>query len=249
MTSTPLGDGTSACRRAITSFSPLRPDVLVDRFNFAITGLGGASCDPATGTPGVGDCVYFNPFGSALTGTGTVNSPALLDDLVGRLSFDAEADLLTIDGVVTGEFGEIGGGTVGAAFGFQLRDEELSYDYNDQANADNFLFLFGNPDFGDSRDVTALFAELALPFSDTVDVQLAARYEDYGEGVDSTDPKLSILWRPTDDFSLRGSIGTSFRAPSLYQVYGTQTSLAQLTDPNVGTPQFFPVRAQPNPVG
>jgi len=67
--------------------------------------------------------------------------------------------------------------------------------------------------------------------------------------VSSTDPKLSVLWRPTDDLSLRGSIGTSFRSPSLYQVFGTQTSLAQLTDPNVGTPQFFPVRAQPNPSG
>jgi len=236
-------------QKSRNEFFAAAPDVLVDRFDLAITGLGGASCDPATGTPGVGDCVYFNPFGSALTGTGTANSPALLGDLIGTLSFDAESELLTIDGVVTGEFGEIDGGTIGAAFGFQLREEELSYDYNDQANADNFLFLFGNPDFGDSRDVTALFAELALPFTDTVDVQVAARYEDYGSGVNSTDPKVSVLWRPTDDFSLRGSVGTSFRAPSLYQVYGTQTSLAQLTDPNVGTPQFFPVRAQPDPSG
>jgi len=94
-----------------------------------------------------------------------------------------------------------------------------------------------------------LFTEFALPVSDTVDVQLAARYEDYGQGVDSTDPKISVLWRPTDDVSVRGSVGTSFRAPSLYQVNGTQTSLAQLTDPNVGTPQFFPVRAQPDPNG
>jgi outer membrane receptor protein involved in Fe transport len=94
-----------------------------------------------------------------------------------------------------------------------------------------------------------LFAEFALPVSDTLELQLAARYEDYGGGVNSTDPKLAFLWRPTDTVSLRGSYGTSFRAPSLYQVYGTQTSLAQLTDPNVGQPQFFPVRGQPNPAG
>jgi len=236
-------------QKSRNEFFAAAPDVLVDRFDLAITGLGGASCNPAMGIPGVGDCAYFNPFGSALTGTGTTNSPALLDNLIGRLSFNAEAELLTIDGVVTGELGDLSGGTIGAAFGLQLRDEALGYDYNDHANQDNFLFLVGNPDFGDDRDVTALFAELALPFSDTVDVQLAARYEDYGGGVNSTDPKLSVLWRPTDDFALRGSVGTSFRAPSLYQVYGTQTSLAQLTDPNVGTPQFFPVRAQPNPSG
>ncbi|HSG66062.1 MAG TPA: TonB-dependent receptor [Gammaproteobacteria bacterium] len=225
------------------------PDVLVDRFDYAMQGLGGPGCDPLTGTPGVGDCAYFNPFGSALTGTGTVNSPALFDDLIAFLSFDAESELTTLDGLVTGELGELAGNPIGIAIGAQLRDASLSYDYNENANRDNFLFLVGNPDFADDRDVSALFAELALPFSETVDVQLAARYEDYGDGVDSTDPKASILWRPTDDFSLRASVGTSFRAPSLYQAFGTQTSLAELVDPDAGTTQFYPVRAQPNPSG
>ncbi len=236
-------------QKSRNEFFVAAPDVLVDRFDFAIRGLGGAGCDPVAGVPGAGDCVYFNPFGSALTGAGTANPPALLADLVGRLSFDAVSELMTIDGVVTGEFGELGGNPIGAALGAQIREAKLSYDYNDEANQDNFQFLVGNPDFGDSRDVTALFAELALPLSDAIDVQLAARYEDYGNGVNSADPKLSMLWRPTDSLSVRGSAGTSFRAPSLYQNYGTQTSLAQLVDPDVGTPQFFPVRAQPNPSG
>ena len=82
-----------------------------------------------------------------------------------------------------------------------------------------------------------------------MNLQLAGRYEDYGEGVDSTDPKATLLWRPTLEFSLRTSVGTAFRAPSLFQAFGTQTTLAELIDPNVGTPQFFPVRTQPNPSG
>src|SRR5690606_5667891 len=44
-------------------------------------------------------------------------------------------------------------------------------------------------------------------------------------------------------------VGTSFRAPSLFQSFGTQTTLAELVDPAVGAPQFFPVRSQPNPNG
>ena len=224
------------------------PDVKVDRFNAAIVGLGGAGCDPLTGTPGVGSCVYFNPFGSALTGTGTVNSPALISDLLGNLTADAENELFTADVVINGEFGNLPGGTVGVAFGAQLRSDELTYDYDDDSNRDNFLFLTGNPDFSADRDVTALFVEFALPLSPTLDLQLAARYEDYDD-VDSTDPKVSFLWRPTDNVSLRASFGTAFRAPSLFQTAGTQTSLAQLVDPNVGTPQFFPVRTQPNPSG
>lgn len=224
-------------------------DVLVDRFGLAIRGLGGAGCAPATGIPGSGDCLYFNPFGSALTGTGTANSAALFDDINGNFRFDATSELATLDAHVTGELGEIGGGAVGIAAGVQFRDGEIAYDYDPNTNADNFLFFAGTPDFAGDRDISSVFVELALPLSETFDLQLAARYEDYGEGVDSTDPKLSFLWRPTDLFSLRGSFGTSFRAPSLFQQFGVQTSLAELIDPNVGIPQFFPVRTQPDPEG
>jgi outer membrane receptor protein involved in Fe transport len=222
------------------------PDVLVDRFNNAIRGFGGAACNPATGTPGAAPCVYFNPFGSALTGTGTRNSPELLNHLIGFESFDAHSQLTSLEGFASRELGELGGGYAALAFGAQLRGDELSYDYNDDANRDNFLFLVGNPDFGDDRDVEAVFVEVALPFTETINLQVAGRYEAYGE-VDSTDPKATLLWRPSLDFSLRASVGTSFRAPSLFQAFGTQTTLGELIDPNVGTPQFFPVRTQPHP--
>jgi len=228
------------------------PDVLVDRFDLAIRGLGGADCNPSTGTPGVAPCVYFNPFGTALLGTGTRNSPALFDYLVGDESFNAHSDLFTVEGFVTRQLGGLSsglkGGPVGLAVGAQYRSEALSYDYDENANRDNFLFLVGNPDFGDERDVNAVFAELSLPFTETIHVQAAARYEDYGD-VSSTDPKLTLLWRPSLKFSLRGSIGTSFRAPSLFQAFGTQTTLQELIDPGIGSVQFFPVRTQPNPSG
>jgi outer membrane receptor protein involved in Fe transport len=224
-------------------------DILIDRFDLALRGLGGAGCDPATGTPGSGSCVYYNPFGTALTGPGTRNSPALLDHLLAFLSYTAKSELMTLEGVVVGEIGELAGGPAGIAIGAQFRDEELTYDYNEQANRDNFQFLVGNPDFADSRDVAAAFIELALPLSTSLDLQLAARIEDYGSGVDSADPKASFLWRPNLSFSLRGSVGTSFRAPSLFQAFGTQTALEELTDPLAPDPQFFPVRTQPNPSG
>jgi len=225
------------------------PDVLVDRFDLAIRGFGGPSCDPATGTAGVAPCVYFNPFGSSLTGTGTRNSPDLLHYLVGFESFDAHSELLSVESFVSRQFGDLGGGPLGFAIGVQYRADELTYDYDDNANRDNFLFLVGNPDFGDKRNVDAMFVELALPITAALNLQVAGRYENYGDGVDSADPKVSLLWRPSLKVSVRGSLGTSFRAPSLFQAFGTQTTLAELIDPNVGTPQFFPVRTQPNPSG
>ena len=224
-------------------------DTLVDRFGLAIRGYGGLACDPRSGMPGVGDCEYFNPFGSSLTGTGTRNSPAMFDYLLGDFGFDSTNELTTLDGFVTGQFGELAGGAAGIAVGAQLRDEQLSYDYDENSNRNNFLFLLGNPDFSGGRDIAAVFVELSLPLSETLELQVAGRYEDYGGGVDSTDPKLSFLWRPNATVSLRGSLGTAFRAPSVYQAFGVQTSLQELIDPNVGSPQFFPVRSQPDPSG
>jgi len=230
-------------------FSVAAEDVLIDRFSAAIRGLGGAGCDPVSGTPGEGACVYFNPFGSSLLGTGTANSQALFDYLIGDFSYDASSKLTTVDALLSGELGELGGGPIGIAIGAQFRSDEISYDYDPNTNADNFLFFNGIPDFEGDRDISAVFAELALPVSSTLEMQLAARYEDYGHGVDSADPKISLLWRPSDTISLRSSFGTSFRAPSLFQEFGVQTTLVQLIDPNVGIPQFFPVRAAANPNG
>lgn len=230
-------------------FAVRAEDVLIDRFGLAIQGLGGPSCNPATGTPGTGNCLYFNPWGSALTGTGTRNSTALFDDIFGDFSYDAEAELTTLDGFVRGLFGEFRRNPIGVALGAQVRSEEIAYDYDPNSNAGNFFFFAANPDFTGDRDVEAVFGEMVFPFGDAWEIQLAARYENYGDGLDSADPKVNVLWRPTPEFSIRGSVGTSFRAPSLSQEFGVQTTLAQLIDPAVGVPQFFPVRAQPNPNG
>jgi outer membrane receptor protein involved in Fe transport len=227
-------------------FAVTAEDVLIDRFGNAIRGLGGPSCNPTTGTPGAGNCLYFNPWASSLTGTGTRNSTALFDDIFGDFSYDADAELTTLDGFVTGLLGD---GGLGVAFGAQLRTEEIAYDYDPNSNAGNFFFFAANPDFEGDRDVEAVFAELVVPFGETLELQFAARYEDYGDGLDSADPKINVLWRPTLDLSIRGSVGTSFRAPSLSQEFGVQTTLAELIDPTVGVAQFFPVRAQPNPNG
>src|SRR5262249_45935702 len=106
------------------------PDVLKDRFGNAMRGLGGSQCNPATGTPGVAPCGYFNPFGTSLTGTGTLNTPALMDWLIGDESFDAQSDLATVEGYLTRQLGDLHGGAIGLAVGGQYRKEKLSYDYD-----------------------------------------------------------------------------------------------------------------------
>jgi len=75
-------------------------------------------------------------------------------------------------------------------------------------------FLAGSREVDDNQDVHSLFFETALDISEAIDLQLAVRYEDYGES-DTFDPKLSATWTITDTLTLRGSVQTTFRGPDV----------------------------------
>ncbi len=175
----------------------------------------------------------FNPFGSRFT-TGPINDPAVLEDIVGTVRTDAESALKTGDISVTGDAFELPGGTSGLAFGGQWRQDMLAIDLDANINRNLLGFEGGAADTPETtRDVTALFVEASLPVVKNVEIQLAVRYEDYEGSVgDTTDPKVAILWQPGDTVTLRGSWGTSFRAPTLYQTnVGGQTIRPVAFDP------------------
>jgi iron complex outermembrane receptor protein len=223
-------------------------DTLAREFQLALFGLGGEDCsgNPAdAGDAGEG-CSYFNPFGSALTGDGTENTAEIFDYITAPVTIDAEAELQTITAVTSRNVFPMTGGDAALAVGLQSREESLDYDYDQNSNEENFIFFTGNPDFEGDRTIRAIFSELAMPVTQDIDVQLSVRSEDYDDAGKSTDPKISALWRATENAALRGSIGTSFRAPSLFQQSGIQTTLVGINIPGLGS-QFIPVRALPNP--
>ena len=57
----------------------------------------------------------------------------------------------------------------------------------------------------------------SCPSPDAFTLGLAARYEDYDDFGDATIGKVSARWALTDQFAVRGTVGTNFRAPSLAQ--------------------------------
>lgn len=70
-----------------------------------------------------------------------------------------------------------------------------------------------------TQRVRAVFGELALPLTERIEATLGARYEDYGSSLGSTfDPQLRVKAKLLDWLALRGSVGTSFRAPSPAQL-------------------------------
>jgi iron complex outermembrane receptor protein len=66
-----------------------------------------------------------------------------------------------------------------------------------------------------SGDVFAVFGELQVPLTDTIEAQLALRYEDLGPSGTTTNPKIAVRWDASEWLTLRGSLGTTFKAPDL----------------------------------
>jgi len=148
--------------------------------------------------------------------------------------------LFVADAVFSGKTGlTLPGGEVAWALGAQYRRDYFITKYNNLTNLDvtpcidtvltgtttcavengPMMFLGGGRDADLQDDVYALFGELSVPVTDAIQLQLAARYEDYGGRVGSTfNPKLSGRWQITDWFALRGSAGTTFRGPPLTQL-------------------------------
>ena len=211
-------------------------DVIAANFQAALQGFGGGDCsaNPLTAEPdraGTGGCLFFNPFSSnfaARPGEALHNSPALRPFIIGNYYGDGRSQLTTLEANVTGF---LPWRDAGYAAGVQYRDQSLDFFYDDITRGDGFAFLIGNPDFDAGDQVRAAYGEVWLPFSESLEITGALRYEDYGAGVgDTLDPKLTLLYRASDRVSIRGSYSTSFRAPSPFQTRGAQTNFTNIVD-------------------
>ncbi|QSF52862.1 TonB-dependent receptor plug domain-containing protein [Brevundimonas fontaquae] len=207
-----------------------KPDTIGSALQNALNGLGGAGCSPATGTPGVGACQYFNPFGSAYLGTGTANTTALIDSLIGSTGLRGAATLTTADASTSGEALAWAGGSVDVAVGAQYRRSGFRHDWSDLVNRGDLLTAGVSPDFEGDQEALAAFAEARLHLGDRIEAQLAGRYESYDGNEGRFSPKAAIRWDVTDALALRASWGQGFRAPSVYAQSGAQASQPSVFD-------------------
>lgn len=83
-----------------------------------------------------------------------------------------------------------------------------------------------SPEFSDkySRDSYAAYVDVSTDVTDKLFLQAAARYEDYSDFGDELVGKLAGIFRITDNFALRASVGTGFRAPTPGQQGTTNVS-------------------------
>jgi outer membrane receptor protein involved in Fe transport len=160
--------------------------------------------------------LWYNPFGGQ-----TSQAPGVKELLETTAERRGSSRSLAFDTVATGDLFSLGDRTVKAAFGAEWRNEKVSDRPSGEAVATianpEPILGFSSTSVSASRTQVALFGELYIPVTDTLDVQLAGRYDRYTDFDDSFNPKLTVRWQPLDQLILRGNISTSFRAPSLAQ--------------------------------
>jgi iron complex outermembrane receptor protein len=212
-------------------------------------GAGGYGCNPTTGTPGVGDCKYYNPLASqyfASPGDPQYNDPALLDFITPYAENISDSRLVTATGVVTGDIFELPAGTASFAVGYEFRNEAMQNDFDPLTLAGEFS---GNREvpFDANRDTNSVFFEFVLPAAQQLEVQVAGRYEDYGLGVDEFVPKIGLIWNAATDVIVRATYGRAFKAPGLVPTYATSAGLTDTVNvPGIET-TFPRTVTRPNP--
>jgi iron complex outermembrane receptor protein len=128
----------------------------------------------------------------------------------------------------------LAGGDLALALGGEIRRETSSFRPSDLLLSNN---IAGDRDSSgggagsatdlratsNGRNVYAVFAEINAPLTKTLETQFAVRYDHYTGVGNTVNPKVGARWKPSTQWLVRGSAGTGFRAPSLYDLYGPTT--------------------------
>lgn len=182
------------------------------RYNVVNTArLAQALADPSPATA-------FNPFGE-----GSNTDPATITRVRGSLSSGGRYRLWGVQARAEGPLFALPGGSARLAFGVEHRDER----YRDRPVTNDTSALTPTTIttymLDAHREVSAGYAELALPLVapdngvpllNRVDLSAAVRTERYSDFGWTTNPKFGASWSPVEGVTLRGTWGTSFRAPN-----------------------------------
>ena len=176
-----------------------------------------------------------NPFGAQnAAGQAVLDAAQIVaDTLIGNAKVDF------VDFRVTRDLFQMAAGPLSMALGAEYRKEESRFEAT-AINSEliNTLGIDPDSDTSGDRKVTALFTEFAIPIVRTLDLTLAARYDDYSDFGSTFNPKVGLRWQPTRQVLLRGSYNTGFRAPTLYEIY--EPASLTFTSDNYDDPLLCP---------
>ncbi|MDB5749012.1 MAG: TonB-dependent receptor [Massilia sp.] len=163
----------------------------------------------------------LNPFGP--------QSPAGADFLANSLLLGeylhARINSSAIDARASRDLMALPAGPLGFAVGAEFRRDRAKYFVNrglaGQASSSGYADA---QDQAGQRSIAALFAELNVPVIKDMELNFAGRYDHYSDVGDGFTPKVSLRYQPTQQVLVRGSFNKGFRAPTLFDLYGPQST-------------------------
>lgn len=136
-----------------------------------------------------------------------------------------------VEGILTGNLLTLPAGSVGIALGGVWRRDQINDTPGAITLANN---AWGNTGAGitkGSSNTKEFFGEIDIPvfrnapFAQSFDIQAAGRYTDVSTFGSDTTYKVGANWQVNDWLRFRGTYGTSFRAPALFELFlADQTS-------------------------
>lgn len=153
---------------------------------------------------------------------GPAANPAVMNSLRAAANvYGYESDGFQGSAIGRGTLFRVPGGNVDMAIGAEWRREKMLFD--------DFVRISRD------RNVSAAFTELRVPIVGaaqrvpgvgSLSLTLAARYDEYTDFGDTVNPQYGVVWKPTGDLTVRASYGTSFRPPSLYELFAPRTEVS-----------------------
>jgi iron complex outermembrane receptor protein len=175
-------------------------------------------------------CVPFDIFG----GAGTI-TPEMLDfvSFVQRDSSVQKTWDFTAN--ISGSLLDLPGGPLGLAAGVEYRDLKGRFDPDPVVAAGFSSDIPARPTKG-GYNVKEAYAELNapllkdLPFADLLELNGAVRFSDYSTSGSTTTFKAGANWKPIPDLRLRATWAQGFRAPSIGELFGTESRFDSAID-------------------
>jgi iron complex outermembrane receptor protein len=174
-------------------------------------------------------------------GFGTI-TPEMLAWISPVLHDRSEQKLTQASANLSGDLFDLPAGPMSFAVGLEYRKYEGSYDPDPITVAGEYNGVPSSPTAGE-YNVNEAYVELSVPlmkdsaFGKKLDLSVAGRYSDYSTFGGEFTPKYGLRWQVTDDFLLRTTYAEGFRAPSIGELFGTQSRFdQQLRDPCLISP-------------
>lgn len=91
---------------------------------------------------------------------------------------------------------------------------------------------FADPSWGSQRlssTIDSVFGEYSLAATGDLDIVVSGRVDNHSRFGSFATGRLSVNWRPADEWTVRANIGNGYRAPSNYELFDIYAGNASLT--------------------